>query len=399
MASKHQKKLQKEAENQSVLISDPTLTLAEYIEKYIRTVVFKPGNGTGPGAKKGYREKLQTMQKWAVSQRPIRMIATDHIQETFNELLTSKKEGGKGLKVSTVQKYYDHLNNVFGRAVAENVILNNPFTTGIGIDRPKGSSKPLKQGLDPEMLWKWLRKSNDLFSKRDQAINWICVLTGLRPSEIGGLNWGDIDWDTHKPTLYVRRRVVLGDESYTEQNKAMVLPGAKSDRGVRGHFIHPRLLDFLREWKKYQKEHALFEQTDDTPIVTECHKGGIYQYDEEGNPTPRAKLYIHENITTKIATQAVKAVAELMDEGDITPTQLRHIHAWNLEISGLSNAQVAQYMGHETYDTTQRFYLDRRTDTSEVDLLKFIGHMDTDNGKKNKSVPNSVPKTEKQVAS
>ena len=29
MASKHQKKLQKEAENQSVLISDPTLTLAE----------------------------------------------------------------------------------------------------------------------------------------------------------------------------------------------------------------------------------------------------------------------------------------------------------------------------------------------------------------------------------
>lgn len=352
-ASRERQRLQDIHDESTVVVSDPTVTLAEYIEKYIKEVVFDPGRRIQPSTRRGYREKFQLIQKWPIAQKPIAEITTDQLRATFTIRLLSKEDGGEGRAASTEQKHYDNFNKVFNYAVNDNQIPDNPLEMGNGVQRPQISEPDKKEGASPADLKKWLEKAANI-PKRQETINWLHVHLGLRPSEVAGLKWNHIDWDNKPPIIKIKQRVVKGDLSYTRRNKSLLLPGTKSSSGDRTLFMIPDLVTYLSEWKEYQQNQATYEWSEETPIVA-TSTGGFVR---------------HERIQ-----QAIKRVARAMNMEDVSATDLRSFYAWNLLMSGMPESVLIKYMGHKSIAVTRKYYFDRPTDTNEIDAVKFNNYM------------------------
>lgn len=383
MASKYQEKLQKEADNQTVSKADASLTLAEYMETYLKEVVFDPARNIRPGTKRGYRQKLQTMQSWAIAQHPIRQITTSQLRELFRNKLNPKEEQeGEGYKPSYMAKCYEMLNLVFEFAVDEQIIPSNPFKTKPGVKKPKVPKPPKKEGVTPEVLWEWLDKASRL-SKRDEAINWMCVWLGIRPAELAGLNWNHINWDITPPMVQVKQIRVVGDISYNQRDVPLLQSGSKTENGVRDIFMVKHLVDFLHKWKKHQQENALYKWSEDTPIITMADGRGSINLQGEGGKfySKEGKKYTGEPISIKRIERAINSIrnqefnSTKIDMTEFTPMTFRKLFAWNLHQSGVSETLIIKYLGHSDIKVTRDHYFTMQTDTSADDELKFHEHI------------------------
>ena len=383
MASKYQEKLQKEADNQTVSKADASLTLAEYMETYIKEVVFDPARDIKPGTKRGYRHKLQTMQRWAIAQHPIRQITTSQLRELFRNKLNPKEEQeGEGYKPSYMAKCYEMLNLVFEFAVDEQIIPSNPFKTKPGVKKPQVPRPQRKEGVTPEVLWEWLDKASRL-SKRDEAINWMCVWLGIRPAELAGLNWNHINWDTTPPIVQIKQIRVIGDVSPSQLNVSMLQSGSKTENGVRDIFMVKYLVDFLHKWKKHQQENALYKWSEETPIITQSDgSGSVNLQGEDGKfYSKKDKKYTGEPISIKRIERAINSIrnqefnSTKIDMTEFTPMTFRKLFAWNLHQSGMSETLIIKYLGHSDIKVTRDHYFTMQTDTSADDELKFHEHI------------------------
>lgn len=155
------------------------------------------------------------------------------------------------------------------------------------------------------------------------------AMTGLRRSEVCGLQWGDIDLDVGR--LSVRRaRVVVDGRTITKPPKTVA-----SRRTID---LDAGTVASLKEWRKTQIEERL--------RAGEAWAAGEWvASDQLGRPTNP------EYVSRRLGELAIAAGLP-----SITVKQLRHSHATALLAAGVHPKIVQERLGHSSIMVTLDIY-------------------------------------------
>jgi integrase len=89
-----------------------------------------------------------------------------------------------------------------------------------------------------------LKKNPTITDKRNFAIVSVFLFCGMRMSEVRGLKWNAINFDSKVPTITIKHTLVGSNDGH-----------GKADGSRRTFIIHPVLLEILKEWKAAHTKH------------------------------------------------------------------------------------------------------------------------------------------------
>lgn len=120
-------------------------------------------------------------------------VSSEHIREWVRYMQRPKDEGGQGLTTQTALQRFRSASRLFAYLVEEGEIRESPMAR---IKPPKPAEK-LVPIIGERDLNKLLRAvaGTGFEERRDKAIFSLFIDTGMRISEMAGLNVEDIDWD------------------------------------------------------------------------------------------------------------------------------------------------------------------------------------------------------------
>jgi integrase len=234
-------------------------------------------------------------------------------------------DGTGGLGPSSVRRLQVTLHKSLDAAVRKGLLATNP------LDLADSLKVPVRDvTLDvwtPEQLSAFVEAAQ---SDRLAAVWRLVAMSGLRRSELCGLQWPDIDLDAGR--FSVRRAVVIVDGGPPRVKPPKT---AKSRRTVD---LDARTSAGLREWRRVQIEERLRAGSAWTP-------GEWVVADELGTPLRPDHL-----------GKRFQAVAAAADLPSITIRQLRHSHATALLAAGVAPKVVQERLGHSSIKTTMDIY-------------------------------------------
>jgi integrase len=255
----------------------------------------------------------------------LNQITTIQINSFLQQL--DRKDGKEGdLSANSRLYIYNVLNNIFGRAVAWNLLKESPMK---GVIRPKLAKKKadiydekdlrsLLQALDKEPLhWKILIQ--------------FALETGLRRGELLALTWNHIDFD--QQTVTVSGSLIYDNGTVIKETK-----NVSSNRKVslRNEFV-TILKNFYQET---QERKALL--------------GDRWEEKEH--------FYIFPNWETGKALYPSTPTywfRKFIERHDLKPLRLhdlRHLHATWLILNGVPLKVVSERLGHSKISTTSDIY-------------------------------------------
>jgi integrase len=101
-----------------------------------------------------------------------------------------------------------------------------------------------------------IRVLADGLATRERTLVLLAASTGLRQSELFGLQWGDINFA--EGTMNVTRSIVCG-----------VVGSCKTESSQRPVPIHPLIIEALMKWKEHQR----YRKVDDWVFASNCRRG------------------------------------------------------------------------------------------------------------------------------
>jgi integrase len=180
-----------------------------------------------------------------------------HIQELYTNLLKS----GNG--IPTLRKIHAVLNSALNQAVKQDVIMGNPVKKVDPPDKPEKEMVILSETQISQLL---VAAKNH----RLEAIFHLAISTGMRESELLGLQWKDLDWV--KQIVKVERQLERphGDGIHftppkTKKGRRSIKLGSKSIEVLRNHYDHQQMERITAgdAWKEYD---LIFSTRVGTPI-------------------------------------------------------------------------------------------------------------------------------------
>jgi integrase len=160
-----------------------------------------------PATRRFYNEKANSHLLPYFGARRLTDIGTLEIQMFLNQ---------KALKYSRsgLQHMKATLSRMFSDAVAWNFVRDNPVRN---VRLPNARLAPPQPYLTPEQVRRLV------FALREpyRTIVLTAVLTGLRPSELFGLYWTDLDFE--KQTMQISRSYYMGEFGLPKTNKSRLL--------------------------------------------------------------------------------------------------------------------------------------------------------------------------------
>ena len=308
----------------------------------------------------------------------------------LNNILDDMK--ARGLKPSSIRKYFSPLTTVLEKAYKLTLIRENPCDR---LEYPsKKSSNEIHafstdefrrfraaciSGIDRHYPEK-VRKNGRVIPAHDVHIDvpyqWLvyfslAVETGLRRGEMVGLTWADIDTEamtvsvSHATGKRRKRQKVENETLYEQYDK-----DPKTAKSVRKINISPEMVELLTDWKEQQIDlcRALGTVWEGVPVrffddqfifITERGK----QMDL-GTPThkfPELVGYYNDDLRYKAEHtddpgQAEFYYSQLLPE--ITLHDLRHTRGSILINKGVDLATVSEEYGHADITTTARHYIE-----------------------------------------
>lgn len=231
------------------------------------------------------------------------------------KLENGRLNGSGGLSGRTVQAHHRLLSLALKDAVRKYDILDkNPCKA---IKAPAAKSR--NNALNKDEVNKILNNCEGILL---YTLFYFATYTGLRRSEITGLQWQDMNWN--KQILNVQRagRVVEGEFKYQP---------AKTDKSNRQVMLDKETIKVV---KNYKKERAALLDGDDPVFIT-----------------PEGYAVRPDYITKKF-----KQICKELNMGDYRFHDLRHTHAtWMLE-AGVNPKVVQERLGHSRIETTLNIY-------------------------------------------
>lgn len=264
-----------------------------------------------PHSRKGYLSDLRQFHRFlgvCQDERPerasfmLQSVDARLIRRYLAGLYKTHTKSSIGRKVAALRKF-------FGYLLREGVIERNPM---VGFATPK-QEIPLVPFLSVDEVFRLLGSvpGMGLMPARDRAIMEVLYSSGLRVSELVGLDWQDVDF-----TLGIVR--VLGKGS-----KERIVP------------IGDVALKSLREWADFQERR--------------------WQHRARG----RNAIFLNR-FGKRITTRSVARIVEkYLRTADIPlrmgPHGLRHTFATHLLNGGADLRSIQELLGHASLSTTQRY--------------------------------------------
>ena len=236
---------------------------------------------------------------------------------------------------SQVRDIMSMLKQIFSLAVDEDIILKNPMASKLVFNPSKKPDKPrnaLSQADQIDIISNLpvLRSVYDKYGNYTNALRFMAFLmfTGLRPCEIYGLRWEDIN--ISKCTLSVNRDLVF-------DHGAGILGEVKTESSEREIPFDPRIIEYL-------------EPIEDSGFLIHM----------------TAKGRENEHFSEQAAVNMWNRIKRHIDVHGMTPYMGRHTFATNMNKAGVPLKTAMAIMGHKD----ERMLLRRYTHVDAEDLTK-----------------------------
>ena len=150
-----------------------------------------------------------------LGRRKLKTLAPDHVQALYQRKLDS------GLAPGTVRQIHSVLSRALDQAVRWGIVQRNVCKA---TTPPKPDSEEIKP-LDAEQARQFLRAAG---GDRFEALYVLAVTAGMRIGELLALRWQDVDLETERATLRVRRT-----KSTAKSGPAFTTPKNGKGRSIR----------------------------------------------------------------------------------------------------------------------------------------------------------------------
>lgn len=205
------------------------------------------------------------------------------------------------------------LKAVFTSALEDGLITKNPMDSD-RISNPSQKEIEERTPLSQTEQLDIIEHLPSIKEQKAQLFMAFLMFTCLRPCEIYGLKWEDVDWE---------RRVIQIKRDLVFVNGAPEIGDTKTPESVRELPIEPRLYEYLK-----------------------TYKGSGYIIGENG-----------QHVTSEsVARNMWKRIKKTIDVHGMTPYVGRHTYATNMNRAGISLRTAMAMMGHKDERMLLRTY-------------------------------------------
>lgn len=297
----------------------------EYLREWLRSAT----RGKEAATIRNYEDALRpVIDRYGA--KPLQKLTTADVEDLVDHMLTAgRKRGGKvgsGLSPRTVQLTLSRLRSALGDAVNRHLLEWN-------------AAAPVKcpaQVRTQRQPWTEHEVRVFLGSLTGQRLHAVMLLSllGLRPAEVCGLRWPDVDLDAATLTVATTRTLVATDDGTVVVEKA-----PKSASGRRSLPLPTQVTAALRTFRALQAREKLAAG----PAYTDS---GRVLVDELGAPQR----------TDWLRRQTYKAMAAAKVR-KVRPYDARHACLTYLAVNGVPAAIVSAWAGHSDLSMAQRVYV------------------------------------------
>ena len=238
---------------------------------------------------------------------------------------TGRLDGKGGLGPASVRRLQVTLHKSLDAAVRKGMLATNPVDLA---DKPKIPARDVTEAVwTPETMTEFLSATG---TDRLAPLWQMASMTGLRRSEICGLQWPDIDLDSGVLSVKRARIQINGGKP--------IIKGPKSAASRRVVDFDAEMVNVLRRWKVAQLEDRLRAGTAWEP-------GEWLFTNEIGQPVNPE--WVGKRFRRLVADAGLPT---------ITMRQLRHSHATALLKAGVHPKVVQERLGHSSISVTMDIY-------------------------------------------
>lgn len=301
------------------------MTVGEQVDAHLRSVT----RGKEAATIRNYTDALRPAQE-RLGALPLQKLTTAHVEDLVDWMLTSgRRRGGKpgtGLSPRSVQLTLSRLRAMLNDAVQRRLI---EFNVATPVKCP-AQTKPAREPWTATEVRAFLAT---LAGERLQAVMLLSLL-GLRPAEVCGLRWLDIDLDTGTLRIVTTRTLVATDNGLTVIEKS-----PKSVSGRRVLPLPPQVITALKAFKATQAAEKLLagEAYLDTGRVLVDELGAAQRTD-----------------WLRRRTYGLMAAAKVRK---VRPYDARHACLTYLATHGVPDVIVSAWAGHSDLSLAKRIYV------------------------------------------
>jgi integrase len=202
--------------------------------------------------------------------------------------------------------------------------------------RPSAPGEEIRP-LDPEECAVFLEAAS---GERLEALYVVAVHCGLREGELLALQWDDVNLDSAKPALLVRRTLTRGEDG----RGWVVGASTKSGKGRRVR-LTPRATAALKDHRKRQLEERMLAKPGQ----------GLWRDSNLVFPTETGSLFNPSNLRNR-SFKRIKARSAPLVRDDLRFHDLRHTCATLLLGEGVNAKVVSELLGHASITITLNTY-------------------------------------------
>ena len=289
-------------------------TVARFLEKWLETHC---ATNTTLRTQMGYRQYLNCYVIPAVGNVELQKLTPRQIQNIYAGMLK------RGLSNTTVSQLHRILHKALGTAVKWGMIARNP-TDAVTAPRPADQEMAM---WDEDTIWRFLE---EVRGTRFADFYSLAILTGMRRSELCGLQWEQTDLPGRRLSVVRTLQRITG--------YGLVAGQPKTRRSRRSISMGPEAVTLLHAIRGWQMEQQL--------KVGELWQDTGYVFtDPEGRPV------IPDQVTQDFARKVRK-----LGFPHLTLKGLRHGYATLMLTDGVNLKVVSEALGHSSIAITGDIY-------------------------------------------
>ena len=300
------------------LIDETDMTVEEWMNAWINCYNAKVKQST----KARYRQDIRCHINPGLGCVHLQELKTLQVQRFLNYC-----QENKGLSEKSLKNIYLVLDKAMTRAQKDGLVKKNPCTDAEipSYENPQKEMRPLKDTEIPVFL-------KAILGDDYEYLFYVALFTGMRESEIIGLTWDEIDWETS--SIHLVHQLVK-----TKGKGGQYIFTSLKNKQSRDFMVAPSVAAILKKVKLQQAEwklkHGQLYQNKDNLVFT----------NELGGHLCCPTIYIH-----------FKKIVRKMGLPEIRFHDLRHTYATISLQNGVDIKTVSSNLGHATVAFTMDRY-------------------------------------------